>query len=48
MQLLPMASSLAGLISAQFAVITKMPGWEVLTTWGGVDLIEKQTNANQR
>ena len=37
MQLLPMASSPDGLISARYAVITKTPGWEVLTTtsWGG-------------
>ena len=32
MHLLPMASSPDGLISAQDAVITKTPGWEVLTT----------------
>ena len=32
MQLLPMASSPDGLISAWYAVITKTPGWEVLTT----------------
>ena len=30
MQLLPMASSPDGLISAPYAVITKTPGWEVL------------------
>ena len=59
MQLLPMASSPDGLISARDAVITKTPGWEVLTTTsnanvtqghegGGGDLIKKQTNANQR
>ena len=38
MQLLPMASSPDSLISARYAVITKTPGWEVLTTttlWGG-------------
>ena len=38
MQLLPMASSPDGLISARYAVITKTPDWEVLTTnktWGG-------------
>ena len=35
MQLLPMASSPDGLISARYAVITKTPGWEVLTTGGG-------------
>ena len=28
MQLLPMASSPDGLISARYAVITKTPGWE--------------------
>ena len=32
MHLLPMASSPDGLISARDAVITKTPGWEVLTT----------------
>ena len=32
MQLLPMASSPDGLISARHAVITKTPGWGVLTT----------------
>ena len=32
MQRLPMASSPDGLISAWYAVITKTPGWEVLTT----------------
>ena len=32
MQLLPMASSPDGLISARYAVITKTPGSEVLTT----------------
>ena len=35
MQLLPMASSPNGLTSARYAVITKTPGWEVLTTRGG-------------
>ena len=35
MQLLPMASSPDGLISARDAVITKTPGWGVLTTTGG-------------
>ena len=35
MQPLPMASSPDGLISARDAVITKTPGWEVLTTGGG-------------
>ena len=32
MQLLPMASSPVGLISARYAVIAKIPGWEVRTT----------------
>ena len=36
MQLLPMASSPDGLISARDAVITKNPGWEVLTTTSNV------------
>ena len=35
MQLLPMASSPDGLISARYALITKPPGWEVLTTTRG-------------
>ena len=35
MQLQPMASSPDGLISARYAVITKTPGWEALTTRGG-------------
>ena len=40
MQPVPMASSPDGLISPRYAVITKTPGWEVLTTtrnkiWGG-------------
>ena len=34
MQLLPMASSPDGLISARHAVITQTLGWEVLTTGG--------------
>ena len=37
MQLLPMASSPDGLISARYAVITKIPGWEVLTTTSNVN-----------
>ena len=37
MQLLPMASSPDGLISARHAVITKTPGWEVLTTTSNVN-----------
>ena len=37
MQLLPMASSPDGLISAWYAVITKTPGWEVLTTTSNVN-----------
>ena len=32
MQFLPMVPSPDGLISARYAVITKTPGWEVLTT----------------
>ena len=35
MQLLPMASSPDGLISARYVVIMKTPGWEVLTTTVG-------------
>ena len=35
MQLLPMASSPDGLISAQYAVITKTPGWGVLSSARG-------------
>ena len=35
MHLLPMASSPDGLISAQYAVITKTPGWGVLKRGGG-------------
>ena len=38
MQLLPMASFLDGLISAQYAVITKTPGCEVLTTTSNVNV----------
>ena len=37
MQLLPMASSPDGLINARDAVITKTPGWEVLTTTRNVN-----------
>ena len=37
MQLLPMASSPDVLISARYAVITKTPGWEVLTTISNVN-----------
>ena len=37
MQPLPMASSPDGLISARYAVITKTPGWEVLTTTSNVN-----------
>ena len=40
MQLLPMASSPDGLISAQYAVITKTPGWEVLTTTSNVNVTQ--------
>ena len=35
MQLLPTVSSPDGLISARYALITKTPGWEVLTTTRG-------------
>ena len=38
MQFLPMASSPDGLISAQYAVITKTSGWEVLTTTSNVNV----------
>ena len=34
---LPMASSPDGLISAHYVVITKTPGWEVLTTTSNVN-----------
>ena len=37
MQLLPMGSSPDGLISARHAVITKTPGWGVLTTTSNVN-----------
>ena len=40
MQLLPMASSPDGLISARDAVITKTPGWEVLTTTSTVSVTQ--------
>ena len=40
MQLLPMASSPDGLISARNAVITKTPGWEVLTTTRTVNVTQ--------
>ena len=40
MQLLPMASSPNGLISAWYAVITKTPGWEVLTTTSNVNVTQ--------
>ena len=41
MQLLPMASSPDGLISARYAVvITKTPGWEVLTTTSNVTVTQ--------
>ena len=36
MQLPPMVSSPDGLISAWYAVITKTPGWELLTTTSNV------------
>ena len=38
MQVLPMAPSPNGLISARYAVITKTPGWEVLTTTRNVNV----------
>ena len=40
MQLLPMASSPDGLISARNAVITKTPGWEVFTTSSNVNVTQ--------
>ena len=40
MQLLPMASSPDSLISARYAVITKTPGWEVLTTTSNVNVTQ--------
>ena len=40
MQLLPIASSPDGLISARYAVITKTPGWEVLTTTSNVNVTQ--------
>ena len=40
MQLLPMASSPDGLISARYAVITKTPGWEVFTTTSDVNVTQ--------
>ena len=40
MQLLPMAFSPDGLISARYAVITKTPGWEVLTTTSNVNFTQ--------
>ena len=40
MQLLPMASSPDGLISARYAVITNTPGWEVLITTSNVNVIQ--------
>ena len=42
MQLLPMASSPDGLISARYAVITKTPGWGVLTTTSNVNITQGQ------
>ena len=41
MQLLPMASSPDGLISARYAVIPKTPGWEALTTTSNVNVTGK-------
>ena len=40
MQLLPMASSPDGLISARYAVIMKTPGGEVLTTSSNVNVTQ--------
>ena len=40
MQLLPMASSPDGLTSAQYAVITKTPSWEVFTTTSNVNVTQ--------
>ena len=44
MQLLPMAPSpdglINGLISARYAVITKTPGWEVLTTTSNANVTQ--------
>ena len=40
MQLLPKASTPDGLISARYAVITKTPGWEVLTTTSDVNVTQ--------
>ena len=40
MQLLPMASSPDGLISAWYAAITKTLGWEVLTTTSNVNVTQ--------
>ena len=40
MRLQPMASSHDGLISARYAVITKTPGWEVLTTTSNVNVTQ--------
>ena len=40
MQFLPMASFPDSLISARYAVITKTPGWEVLTTISNVNVTQ--------
>ena len=40
MQFLPIASSPDGLISARYTVITKTPGWEVLTTTSNVNVTQ--------
>ena len=37
LQLLPMASSPDGLISARYAVIMKTPSWEVLNTTSNME-----------
>ena len=38
---LAMASSLDGLISARYVVITKTSGWEVLTTTSNVNVTQR-------
>ena len=40
MQLLPMASSPDGLISARYVVITKTPGWVVLPKTSNVNVTQ--------
>ena len=48
MQLLPMESSPDGLISARDAVITKTPGWGVLTTTRNVNTREHKEHKRQK